>query len=151
MGMIFRPHSTDRHTLEYILETGYFTLNHVTAEIFEAAHQTSARYPREVSEFQATGLNEEYRDGFLAPFVRESKISLAMKFREHQLLTINQTELVIAEIQSVYAPTECLSEDGSLDLSKANSICVSGLDSYFETKPLARLSYAKPESKPKRI
>lgn len=151
MGLIFRPHSTDRHTLEYILESGFFTLNHITADFFEAAHQTSARYPREVSEFEATGLNEEYKDDFFAPFVRESKISLAMKLREHQLLTINQTELVIAEIQAVYAPKDCLGQDGSLDLGKAGTVCVSGLDSYFESKPLARLSYAKPEAKPKRI
>ena len=52
-GMILRPHSVDRHSLEYLLETGVYTLNQVHEGIHAAAHQTSARYPRAVSEFDA--------------------------------------------------------------------------------------------------
>ncbi len=61
-GMIFRPDVAERHTLDNILETGWYTINHVTESIFKAAHQTSARYPKEVSEFDAVGLTQ--RVGF---------------------------------------------------------------------------------------
>ena len=29
LGMIIRPHSVDRHSLEYLMETGFYTLNQV--------------------------------------------------------------------------------------------------------------------------
>lgn len=77
-GMIFRPGAVERHTLENILETGFYTINHINENIFKQAHQTSARYNREISEFEVTGLNPEYKNDFLAPFVKESHVQLAM-------------------------------------------------------------------------
>lgn len=145
MGLIIRPHSTDRHTLEYILETGEYTINHVNQAIMHKAHQTSARYPREQSEFEQTGLTPHFEAGHRAPFVQESSIRLGLKLREHLPLKINQTELIIGELTMVFAPLECLSKDGSLHIEKAGSLCVSGLDRYHQTKQLARLSYAKPD------
>ncbi|MEO6901676.1 MAG: flavin reductase, partial [Bacteroidia bacterium] len=53
-GFIVRPDSVERHTLSNILETGEFTVNHVREDFFEQAHQTSARYSNNVSEFEAT-------------------------------------------------------------------------------------------------
>jgi len=59
MGFISRPDTVEKHTLENIREMGYFTINHVNKDIYEKAHQTSARYPRNQSEFDATGLTPE--------------------------------------------------------------------------------------------
>ena len=59
-GVFFRPHSVPRHSLENILATGSFTLNLITGSIFQQAHQTSARYSPELSEFATTGLEEVY-------------------------------------------------------------------------------------------
>ena len=53
MGMIMRPHSVARHSLENILETGVYTLNHIADSFFAQAHQTSAKYPKEQSEFES--------------------------------------------------------------------------------------------------
>jgi flavin reductase (DIM6/NTAB) family NADH-FMN oxidoreductase RutF len=78
MGFISRPDSVERHTLENIQQTGYYTINHVNKEIFEKAHQTSARYKREQSEFDASGLTAEYRNNFSAPFVKESNIQMGL-------------------------------------------------------------------------
>ncbi|EGU57164.1 flavin reductase domain protein FMN-binding protein, partial [Vibrio nigripulchritudo ATCC 27043] len=44
LGMIVRPHSVSRHTLENIVETGHYTINSVCREVYQQAHQTSARY-----------------------------------------------------------------------------------------------------------
>lgn len=151
MGFIVRPHSTDRHTLEYILETGEFTLNHVNESIYHQAHQTSARYERDQSEFEMTGLTPFYFENHPAPFVKESNIKIYLKLREHHPLSINQTEMIIAEITHVLAPDEAVYEDGSLNIEKAGTICVSGLDRYHKTSELARLSYAKPDLKLKVI
>ena len=58
IGMVTRPDTVDRHTLSNILETKEWTINHVTREIVEQAHQCSARYPDDTSEFDATDLTE---------------------------------------------------------------------------------------------
>ena len=144
-GMIFRPGVVERHTLENILETGFYTINHINENIFKQAHQTSARYDREISEFDSTGLNPEYKNDFFAPFVEESHVQLAMEFKEKIELTINNTVLVIGEIKAVYYPEDCLQKDGGGDIEKAASLSCSGLDSYHKTTRIDRLSYAKPD------
>jgi flavin reductase (DIM6/NTAB) family NADH-FMN oxidoreductase RutF len=144
-GMIFRPGVVERHTLENILETGFYTINHINENIFKQAHQTSARYDREISEFEATELNPEYKNDFFSPFVEESHVQLAMEFKEKINLSINNTVLVIGEVKAVYFPEDCLQKDGFLDIEKAESITCSGLDSYHKTTRIDRLSYAKPD------
>jgi flavin reductase (DIM6/NTAB) family NADH-FMN oxidoreductase RutF len=141
---IMRPDSVERHTLSNILETGIYTINHITENIYRQAHQTSARYPKNISEFDATGLTIEYKNNFKAPFVKDSTIQLAVEFKERIDLTINNTIMVIGEINQLYLPDDCLCEDGYLDIEKAGTITCSGLDSYHTTNRLQRLEYAKP-------
>lgn len=151
VGFISRPGAVERQTLENILETGFYTINHVTELFYQQAHQTSARYPRQISEFDATGLTTEYKEDFFAPFVAESKVQIAVEFQEQVPLNINNTILVIGKIQAVYFPSDCLFEDGALDLEKAGSLTSLGLDSYHKTQKLARLSYAKPDKMPENL
>ena len=84
-----------RHSLENILETQSFTINHVHAQIIEQAHQTSARYERDQSEFKAVGLNEEFSDVVTAPYVKESRLKFGLELASHQTIELNQTVLVI--------------------------------------------------------
>ena len=144
ISFIMRPDSVERHTLSNILETGYYTINHINQEIYKQAHQTSARYPKEVSEFDATGLSCEFKDGFAAPFVQESNVQLGVEFKQRIDLTINNTIMIIGQIQCIYFPEACLEEDGFLNIEKAGTVSCSGLDSYHTTTLLSRLPYAKP-------
>jgi flavin reductase (DIM6/NTAB) family NADH-FMN oxidoreductase RutF len=146
VGFVVRPDSVDRHTLNNILETGVYTINHVNPIIYKQAHQTSARYPLEVSEFKATSLTELYSDSFFAPYVLESNIKLGLVLREKIDFTINGTIFIIGEINHLYFPENCQHPDGFVDLEKAETITCSGLDSYHTTQKLGRLSYAKPNS-----
>ncbi len=150
IGFIVRPSTTERHTLENILETGSYTINQIHPGIYQQAHQTSARYNRDVSEFEAVGLEEEYIDGFFAPFVKEAQVKLGLAFREKVDLTINGTSFIIGEIQQVYYPKAALQPDGFVDLETAGTVTCSGLDSYHTTQKLSRLRYAKTgtETKP---
>jgi flavin reductase (DIM6/NTAB) family NADH-FMN oxidoreductase RutF len=145
IGFIVRPDSVDRHTLSNILATNVYTINHINENIYKQAHQTSARYEKKISEFDATDLTAEYKNDFTAPFVRESNIQMGVVFRERIDLQINGTILIIGEITQLYYPSDCICEDGFIDIEKANTITCSGLDSYHSTKRLARLSYAKPD------
>ncbi|MZR63328.1 flavin reductase family protein [Alcanivorax sp. DP30] len=145
MGMIIRPHSVDRHTLEYLQETGCYTINHVHQDIIAAAHQTSARYPQDVSEFDAVGLNTEYCHDFAAPFVHEARIRLGMKLMETQELAVNGTVLVIGAIEHVLLAEGLMEDDGYVDVEQAGTVALSGLDSYHLTRREGRWQYAKPD------
>jgi flavin reductase (DIM6/NTAB) family NADH-FMN oxidoreductase RutF len=144
LSFIMRPDSVERHTLTNILETGFYTINHINAGIYEKAHQTSARYPKSVSEFEATGLTPSFKNDFVAPFVAESHIQIGLEFKERINISINQTSIIIGEIKFVHYPTNCLLDDGFIDIEKAGSITSAGLDSYHTTQVLKRLEYAKP-------
>ncbi|MFT6634278.1 flavin reductase [Alcanivorax sp.] len=145
MGMILRPHSVDRHSLEYLQGSGVYTLNQVHADILEAAHQTAARYPREISEFTATGLSPAYLPDFSAPFVAQARIKLGMAVREVQTLAVNNTVLVIGAIEHILLPDDVLGDDGLVDIERAGTVALSGLDSYHRSQRIGRLSYAKPD------
>ena len=151
IGLIVRPDSVDRHTLTNILTTQSYTLNHINEKIFNKAHQTSARYPKEESEFEAVGLTPEYKNECFAPFVKESNVQIEMEFKEKVDLKINGTSLVIGQIKSIHLPLKAIQEDGFIDLEQLNTITCSGLDSYHKTQQLNRLSYAKPNQNLKMI
>lgn len=146
LGMVVRPHTVERHTLENILQTGVYTINHINEAIFRQAHQTSAAYDREVSEFEACGLTPAYRDGCAAPFVQESRVQIGLKFIEKIDVQWNGTHIIIGEITSVTVPEHCIGEDGFVDIERAGTVACSGLDAYHLTQRLARLSYAKPDA-----
>ncbi len=149
VGILFRPHTVKRDTLENILDTGFFTMNHVTSEFYKEAHWTAASW--EGSEFEGTGFQEEYFSGFKAPFVKGSPLKLACSLVETQTLKVNQTVLVIGKIEHIFVDEKGLRADGSLDLNALDTVSVSGLDEYYTGEKLARLSYPKPTQLPKLI
>ena len=144
IGMVIRPDSVDRHTLQNILETGYYTINHVQEEMMEKAHQTSARYPKIVSEFDAVGLDFEVINDFPAPFVKASTIKIGVQFKEKVPFAINGTIFVIGEIKQITLPKDVVQTDGFVDLVNAGTITNSGLDSYHVVLDGRRFPYAKP-------
>lgn len=146
MGFISRPDSVERHTLENIKETEYYTINHVNADIFEKAHQTSARYQKEQSEFDAVGLKTNYKNNFSAPYVQESNIQIGLRLKDIVPVQINNTQLIIGEIVELYFSDEIWNADqGIFDIEKAGTIAGSSLDDYHSTQLIKRMKYAKPE------
>jgi flavin reductase (DIM6/NTAB) family NADH-FMN oxidoreductase RutF len=138
-----RPVSVERHTYNNIKEMGYFTINHVNKNIFKKAHQTSARYEKDTSEFDACGLTPEYSEIVKAPYVKETKIKIGLKFVEEHKIKFNGTIFIVGEIIEIILPDDVTSKDGFVDIEKAGSISINGLDSYHETKRISRLEYAK--------
>jgi flavin reductase (DIM6/NTAB) family NADH-FMN oxidoreductase RutF len=147
IGFVNRPREAAPHTLSNIEATGSYSINHVHAEILDAAHQTSAKYPVDESEFEAVGLTPEYREGVKAPFVKESKIQYAMELSEVIPIQTNGTYFVIGKLVSVFFDESILSVDGFLDISHAGSLTSLGLDAYYETTMVKRLKYAKYSSR----
>ena len=144
MGMIVRPDSVARHTLENIRSHHFFTLNHVHQGIYHQAHQSSARYPDGVSEFEETGLTPQLIEGFSAPFVQEASVKVLLELDDIVPIKANNTLLVVGKVQAVSLPAEAVSRDGAINYDELDEIAVTGLDSYYQTSHITRLSYAKP-------
>ena len=144
VGILVRPDSVDRHTLRNIRETSWFTINHIQESFVESAHQTSARYPEEVSEFEACGLTPINITEIPAPFVAESAIRYAL-YKVDETTLLNGTILITGEIRTMHVPDTIVSEDGFLQIHEAGTIASSGLDAYFRVEPISRFAYAKPD------
>lgn len=153
LGLVMRPPTVERHSYDNIRATGHYTLNHVHAGIIAAAHQTSANFPREVSEFGACGLTPDYHDDFPAPYVRESRLQIGLELLQELPIEANGTILLVGRVQHLYLPDApgVLRPDGSLDLSAAGTVALSGLDTYYETRPMARYGYARPGEQPPKL
>jgi flavin reductase (DIM6/NTAB) family NADH-FMN oxidoreductase RutF len=143
LGMVTRPDTVDRHTLKNIIDTGQWTLNHVTADFVEQAHQCSARYPEGVSEFEATGLTEVKHPGITPPFVAESPLRIGLELEELIDITSNNTKLIVGRVTVVDLPGEEPAPDGSIDLKRLGTLASTALDTYFSLTEVARLPYAK--------
>lgn len=143
LGMVFRPDSIEHDSLENIKQTKQYTLNNVLPDWFKQAHQTSARFPSGVSEFEPCGFKEYYLDSFKAPFVAESSVKIGLELREIIDISLNNTKILIGEIVHVILNEEIIGQDGYVDHTLAGTITVAGLDSYFLPQGLGRLPYAK--------
>ena len=146
MGILFRPDSVARHSLANLTQSGEFTLNAVSAQWTDKAHQTAARYDKNVSEFEAVGLTPEFIEPFPAPFVQESPLKIGLSVEEVTHLHCNQTILVIGRVQHVIVHPAAVNSDGQIDLNQLDVACVSGLDTYHRPEKVARYAYAKPVS-----
>ena len=144
LGFILRPTTVPRNTYENIMETGYFTINHIYKKILKDAHHTSAKYDRNISEFDVTGLETDYKDNFFAPFVKNSPLQLAMKYIEEYNIISNGTKLVIGEIQGLYIKKELLEDDGFINLSKGAIAAINGLNGYSIPNLKERFEYQRP-------
>jgi flavin reductase (DIM6/NTAB) family NADH-FMN oxidoreductase RutF len=143
IGFVNRPREAAPHTLMNIEATGFYTINHIHTDWIEQAHQTSAKYAEDVSEFDACGFEEEYINNFFAPFVKASVIKYGMKLIEVVPIKHNNTFFVIGEVVMVEVPKEVITVDGFIEIEKANSCCSLGIDGYYKAEKIVRLPYAK--------
>ncbi|RZK89261.1 MAG: flavin oxidoreductase [Hymenobacter sp.] len=149
LGMVTRPTTVPRHTYQNIKDNdGCFTLNHVPLSLLAQAHYTSANFEDNVSEFEECGFTAVHRDGFPAPYVAESPLSIGLRLREEHAI-FNGTVLLVSTVEHVYLREEGLRPDGTLDLVALGEAAISGLDGYHEVLPPQRFGYARPGTFPK--
>lgn len=145
IGFIMRPTTVPRDTYKNIKETGYFTVNHITADMIADAHHTSANYELGVSEFTKTNLDEEYKANIEIPFVKGSPVQLHCKYLNEYYIKENDTIHVIAAIENLFFDEELEHKDGWLQIDKGNVIALNGLDGYCLPKLIDRFEYARKE------
>lgn len=148
IGIVFRPLTIERHTYDNIKEFKAFTVNAVSQSIVAKAHQTSAKYPETVSEFEAVGLTPLYREETHLPFVAESPIQLLCSYSQEHVLE-NGCVLLTAHIETVHIQQSALDADMFVNHSKANTMAIGGLDAYYHVTLEGRYAYAIVDEPPK--
>jgi len=144
LGFIMRPATVPRDTYKNIKETEYFTVNHITKNLIQRAHQTSASYDDTVSEFNETQIEPEYLNSIKQPFVKESPVRLLCKYVNEYLIEENGCIHIIASIEEIYFEEKLLNKDYWLQLEKGNIVAINGLDGYCLPKLIDRYEYARP-------
>ncbi|SEF41802.1 flavin reductase family protein [Flavobacterium urumqiense] len=145
IGFIMRPTTVPRDTYKNIRETGYFTVNHITVNMIEDAHHTSANYELGISEFDKTNLEEEYKPNIDIPFVKGSPVQLYCKYVNEYYIKENDTIHVIASIENLFFEEELEHQDGWLQIDRGNVVALNGLDGYCLPKLVDRFQYARKE------
>lgn len=143
-GFVCRPADRERHTMENILATKSYTMNQVHESIYKQAHQASAKYPRDVSEFEQVHLTEAYADDIPAPYVQEAHIKFALELAETHTL-MNKNTLLIGRVVHIQVAEQLLDENGFIQLAAATTVAGSGCDAYYRTEFIAREAYARPD------
>ena len=112
------------------------------------AHFTSAKFSEDESEFHHCNFDEEYIKGFNAPFVKESKVKIGMQLVEEKHIDANDTILIVGEVKNIIIDNKSLEEDGSVNLGRDETVCISGLDTYYETNKISKYPYARKDNLP---
>ena len=145
LGFFLRPTEVvPRHTYLNIKEKEFYTINSIDKLNFEKAHHTSAKYPRDISEFDITGIKPKISSDFPAPFVDSSSIKIGMKFVEEIKIKHNRSRLIVGKIVSLDVKDEMLNNDGFIDLYKSQIATISGCDGYSFPIENERKGYQKP-------
>lgn len=144
IGFMRRPvGDAPRDTHQNILDTGEYTINAISQSFAQQGHQTSAKYDRETSEFEAVGLASEYLPGCKAPFVKESRLKFGMRFVQEIEIPLNGTALIVGEVQSLHVEDQAVSASGYIDLQALDTVGISGLNSYYRLEKVAEFPYAR--------
>ena len=144
IGFMTRPDKkVRRDTLNNILETNYYTINHVHQNFIEQSHKTSGKYKKEVSEFDMCNLTEDYLFDFPAPFLKESKIKMGLKLENIIDITDNQTKLILGLIEHIYIDDVALEDNGDINLQIINDVGIGGLNNYYKLEKIAHFPYFK--------
>ena len=144
IGFVTRPDKkVRRDTFNNILETNYYTINHVHQNFIEQSHKTSGKYKKEVSEFDMCNLTEDYLFDFPAPFLKESKIKMGLKLQNIVNITDNQTKLIIGLIEHIYIDDIALEDNGDINLQIINDVGIGGLNNYYKLEKIAHYPYFK--------
>ena len=149
LGFILRPqHEVRRDTYDNIMQTKYYTVNHINSNYVENAHYTSAKFDKEDSEFERCKFTEEYLFDFDAPFVKESRVKIGLKLEEMLPIKLNKCVMVIGSIQHLWVDDVAVEDDGQINLELLDDVGIGGLNSYYKLKRIAQFPYARVKELP---
>ena len=132
-----------KDTLRNIQETGDFVVNVVSEPLLERVVRTSGDWPRDVDEFQLTGLTPVKSDLVKSPRVGESPASL--ECRLFRVIELGDAFFVVGEIVRAHVADDVMT-DGRVDVAKLRPVGRLGGDGYAVVRDV--LQHARPRMGP---
>ena len=93
-------------------------------------------------------IRDRYVENQYAPFVKESSIKIGLSYCEHISIKSSNTTMIVGEVEQLVVPDDIIKPNGYIDLSAADSVGISGLNSYYDLKFLNSFPYARVQNVP---
>jgi flavin reductase (DIM6/NTAB) family NADH-FMN oxidoreductase RutF len=149
LGFVLRPDKdVRRHTYDNIIASESYTINSIHASFIDKAHYTSAKFSVDESEFEKCKLEAQYLNEFNAPFVKASKLKMALTLQEVVDIKINSCKLIIGSIEHLHVDQEAIEENGQVNLQKLDTVAIGGLNSYYALNQIGHFPYARTSELP---
>jgi len=113
----------ERYTYGIIKDTGAFVVNLADEKLARALDWCGVRSGRDFDKFAETGLTAERPEGFEAPAIAESPVSIHC--RVTRVLPLGSHDMFLAEVTGVAVSEELIDEKNALDLEKAGLVAYS--------------------------
>ena len=104
-------------------------------------------FPENVSEFGACNLSDERVSEFAAPFVRESNVSIGVRYIRHFSIEENEVVMIIGSMEILVVNEDIIQDNGEVDLMHAQSIGVAGNNTYYNLNKFSSFDYIKKSQK----
>ena len=121
-----------KNTLTNILDTKEFTLSVVTHDMVEQMNICAAEYPKEVDEFEKSGLTKYPCKIVSTPGVEESPLIMECKFTQHVQFSDKPAggNLLLGEIVYFHTREDVFEKSGKIDPAKVDQVARMGYDWY---------------------
>ena len=110
----------DKDTLANIRETGDFVINMTSAALADQMHHCSTVYPKDISEFEKTGLTVEDSKLVKAPRVAEAPISMECILKD--ILGYGNFNQIVGELVCYHIDDEVYMDNDKVDYQKYDPI-----------------------------
>lgn len=130
MIAIGKRRGEQKDTTANIRATGEFVVNVAVESCAAQMVQSSADYPPDVSEFDATSLHRLPSVSVQPPRVAESPIHLECRLEQIIPLGNDSTDLVIGRCDIMHVAVDMLAPDGYVDAAKLRPVARLGRDEY---------------------
>ena len=139
--------NTTKHTLENLKEVPEVVINIVDYNMVQQVSLSSCEYPKEVNEFEKSGLTPESAVMVTPPLVKESKIKLECKV--NQIIPLGTEggagNLVVAEVLMMHIDESVLNEQNQIDQTKLDLVARLGSNWYTRVNASTLFEVEKPK------
>lgn len=138
----------ERYSYDIIKETGEFVINLTSDALVRAADFCGMHTGRKVDKFEKCALTPVYEDGFSAPIIEESPLSLCCKVS--QIIPLGSHDMFLSDIVSVYANDDLFDKNGRLCLERAGLVSFSHGQYFEQGKKLGEFGFSVAKKKKRR-
>lgn len=144
LDLICAASAHSRDTLRNIRDTGEFVINLAGVDLADKVIPTAKHVPPEVDEFDLAGIKEKPSELVKAPGMAGCYAWMECKL--HKLVEEEKYVLIVGQVLRLDIADEVLAPDGSLDVTKAEPLLMTGLGKGMHFCTLRDIGYFEPFS-----